>query len=124
VTSVEGVGPEVPGRHVITGRARAGCRSRLRAPQCRPFCRSRASTAADRLTGIGSRPGASSARDLARPPQETWRVLRKLRCCPWCAGQLAEAVRVLQVREARQDEKVQLLDCTKIIESCKLRKNL
>jgi hypothetical protein len=69
VTSVEGVGPEVPGRHVITGRARAGCRSRLRAPQCRPFCRSRASTAADRLTGIGSRPGASSARDLARPPQ-------------------------------------------------------
>jgi hypothetical protein len=29
-----------------------------------------------------------------------WRILRKLRCCPWRAGQLAKAIHVLQTREA------------------------
>ena len=28
-----------------------------------------------------------------------WRILRKLRCCPWHAGQLAKAIHVLQTRE-------------------------
>jgi DDE superfamily endonuclease/Helix-turn-helix of DDE superfamily endonuclease len=28
-----------------------------------------------------------------------WRILRKLRCCPWRAGQLAKAIHVLQTRE-------------------------
>jgi hypothetical protein len=28
------------------------------------------------------------------------RILRKLRCCPWRAGQLAKAIHVLQVRDA------------------------
>jgi hypothetical protein len=27
--------------------------------------------------------------------QKTWRILRKLRCCPWRAGQLAKAIHVL-----------------------------
>jgi len=31
---------------------------------------------------------------------KTWRILRKLRCCPWRAGQLAKAIHALQVREA------------------------
>lgn len=31
---------------------------------------------------------------------ETWKILTKLRCCPWRAGQLAKAIHVLQVREA------------------------
>jgi hypothetical protein len=31
---------------------------------------------------------------------KTWRILRKLRCCPWRAGQLAKAIHILQVREA------------------------
>ena len=38
-----------------------------------------------------------------RPAQDrlkTWRILRKLRCCPWRAGQLAKAIHVLQLREA------------------------
>jgi hypothetical protein len=26
-------------------------------------------------------------------------ILRKLRCCPWRAGQIAEAIHVLQIRE-------------------------
>jgi hypothetical protein len=29
---------------------------------------------------------------------KTWRILSKLRCCPWCAGQLAKAIHVLQTR--------------------------
>ena len=28
-----------------------------------------------------------------------WQILRKLRCCPWRAGQLAKAIHVLQTRE-------------------------
>ena len=30
---------------------------------------------------------------------KTWRILRKLRCCPRKAGQLAKAIHVLQTRE-------------------------
>jgi hypothetical protein len=30
---------------------------------------------------------------------KSWRILRKLRCCPWRAGQLAKAIHVLQTRE-------------------------
>lgn len=30
---------------------------------------------------------------------DDWRILRKLRCCPWHAGQLAKAIHVLQIRE-------------------------
>jgi hypothetical protein len=36
--------------------------------------------------------------DRANAQLKTWRVLRKLRCCPWRAGQLAKAIHVLQVR--------------------------
>jgi hypothetical protein len=32
---------------------------------------------------------------------KTWHILRKLRCCPWHAGQLATAIHVLQVRQAQ-----------------------
>jgi len=30
-----------------------------------------------------------------------WRVLRRLRCCPWRAGQIAKAIHVLLIREAQ-----------------------
>src|SRR5262249_59331687 len=30
---------------------------------------------------------------------KTWRILRKLRCCPCKAGQLAKAIHVLEARE-------------------------
>ena len=30
---------------------------------------------------------------------KSWRILRKLRCCPWRAGQSAKAIHVLQTRE-------------------------
>ena len=38
--------------------------------------------------------------ERANAQLKTWRILRKLRCCPWRAGQLAKAIHVLQVRKA------------------------
>jgi hypothetical protein len=37
--------------------------------------------------------------ERANAQLKTWRILRRLRCCPWRAGQLAKAIHVLQVRE-------------------------
>ena len=38
--------------------------------------------------------------ERANAQLKTWHILRKLRCCPWRAGQLAKAIHVLQIREA------------------------
>ena len=38
--------------------------------------------------------------ERANAQLKTWLILRKLRCCPWRAGQLAKAIHVLQIREA------------------------
>jgi hypothetical protein len=38
--------------------------------------------------------------ERANAQLKTWKILRKLRCCPWRAGQLAKAIHVLQIREA------------------------
>jgi hypothetical protein len=38
--------------------------------------------------------------ERANAQLKNWRILRKLRCCPWRAGQLAKAIHVLQLREA------------------------
>lgn len=43
-----------------------------------------------RLRGPGERANAQL---------KSWRILRKLRCCPWRTGQLAKAIHVLQIRE-------------------------
>jgi hypothetical protein len=37
--------------------------------------------------------------ERANAQLKTWRILRKLRCCPWKAGQLAKAIHVLQARQ-------------------------
>ena len=37
--------------------------------------------------------------ERANAQLKTWRILRKLRCCPGKAGQLAKAIHVLQARE-------------------------
>ena len=42
---------------------------------------------------------APFAGERANAQLKTWRILRKLRCCPWRAGQLAKAIHVLQTRE-------------------------
>jgi DDE superfamily endonuclease/Helix-turn-helix of DDE superfamily endonuclease len=53
-----------------------------------------------------SQKAANRAHAQLRAPAEranaqlkTWPTLRKLRCCPWKAGQLAKAIHVLQARE-------------------------
>jgi DDE superfamily endonuclease len=38
--------------------------------------------------------------ERANAQLKTRRILRKLHCCPWRAGQLAKAIHVLQIREA------------------------
>jgi DDE superfamily endonuclease/Helix-turn-helix of DDE superfamily endonuclease len=38
--------------------------------------------------------------ERANAQLKSWRILRKLRCCPWRAGKLAKAIHVLQLREA------------------------
>ncbi len=38
--------------------------------------------------------------ERANAQLKTWRILRKLRCCPWRAGLLAKAIHVLQIRGA------------------------
>ena len=40
--------------------------------------------------------------ERANAQLKTWHILRKLRCCPWQAGQLAKA---FHVRQARQTER-------------------
>ena len=37
--------------------------------------------------------------ERANAQLKTWKILTKLRCCPWRAGQLAKAIHVLQLRE-------------------------
>jgi hypothetical protein len=39
--------------------------------------------------------------ERANAQLKTWRILRKLRCCPWRAGQLAKAIHTLQIHEAK-----------------------
>ena len=53
-----------------------------------------------------SQKAANSAHAKLRAPGEranaqlkTWGILRRLRCCPWHAGQIAKAIHVLQTRE-------------------------
>ena len=38
--------------------------------------------------------------ERANAQLKTWKILTKLRCCPWRAGKLAKAIHVLQLREA------------------------
>ena len=37
--------------------------------------------------------------ERANAQLRSWRILRKLRCCPWRTGQLAKAIHVLQTRD-------------------------
>ena len=42
---------------------------------------------------------APRSRRASQRSAQTWGILRKLRCCPWRAGQIAKAIHVLQARE-------------------------
>jgi hypothetical protein len=56
----------------------------------KPESQKDANRAHARLRGTGERANAQL---------KTWRILRKLRCCPWRAGHLAKAIHVLQAGE-------------------------
>jgi len=58
----------------------------------KPPSQKEANRAHAKLRGPGERANAQL---------KNWRILRKLRCCPWRAGQLAKAIHVLQIREAQ-----------------------
>jgi ethanolamine ammonia-lyase small subunit len=51
-------------------------------------------------TGNEKAPVAELADKRANAQLKTWKILTKLRCCTWRAGQLAKAIHVLQLREA------------------------
>jgi hypothetical protein len=68
------------GQHVITPYRGRG----------KPASQKDANRAHARLRAPGERANAQL---------KTWHILRKLRCCPWRAGQLAKAIHVLQARE-------------------------
>ena len=57
----------------------------------KPESQKEANRAHAKLRGPGERANAQL---------KAWHILRKLRCCPWRAGQLAKAVHVLQLRKA------------------------
>jgi hypothetical protein len=57
-----------------------------------------------KLRGSGERGNAQ---------HKTPRILRKLRCCPWKAGQLAKAIHILQTLEIgdEKDSLIALIHC-------------
>jgi hypothetical protein len=68
------------GQHVLTPYRGRG----------KPESQKAANRAHARLRGLGERANAQL---------KTWHILRKLRCCPWRAGQIAKAIHVLQTHE-------------------------
>src|SRR5205823_1181953 len=78
---------------VLADKGYTGAGDHIRTPykgQNKPASQKAANRAHATLRGPGERANAQL---------KTWRILRKLRCCPWKAGQLAKAIHVLQTRE-------------------------
>jgi hypothetical protein len=78
---------------VLADKGYTGAGDHIRTPykgKNKPASQKDANRAHARLRGPGERANAQL---------KSWRVLRKLRCCPWKAGQLAKAIHVLQTRE-------------------------
>ena len=78
---------------VLADKGNTGAGDHVRVPykgKNKPVSQKDANRAHARLRGPGERANAQL---------KSWRILRKLRCCPWRAGQLAKAIHVLQARE-------------------------
>ncbi len=78
---------------VLADKGYHGAGEHIRTPyrgRNKPASQKAANSAHAKLRGPGERANAQL---------KTWRILRKLRCCPWRAGQLAKAIHVLQNRE-------------------------
>ena len=78
---------------VLADKGYTGTGDHIRIPykgKNKPDSQKAANRAHAKLRGPGERANAQL---------KVWRILRKLRCCPWKAGQLAKAIHVLQTRE-------------------------
>src|SRR5215467_8480131 len=78
---------------VLADKGYHGAGDHIRTPykgRNKPESQKSANRAHAKLRGPGERANAQL---------KAWRILRKLRCCPWRAGQLAKAIHVLQARE-------------------------
>jgi len=78
---------------VLADKGYTGADDHIRTPykgKNKPASQKAANRAHAKLRGPGERANAQL---------KTWRILRKLRCCRWQAGQLAKAIHVLQARE-------------------------
>jgi hypothetical protein len=81
---------------VLAGKGYTGAGDHIRTPykgRNKPASQKDANRAHARLRGPGERANAQL---------KSWRILRKLRCCPWRAGQLAKAIHVLQARQMQR----------------------
>ena len=78
---------------VLADKGYTGAGDHVRVPykgKNKPASQKDANRAHARLRGPGERANAQL---------KSWRILRKIRCCPWRAAQLAKAIHVLQTRE-------------------------
>ena len=78
---------------ILADKGYAGAGEHIRTPykgRNKPASQKDANRAHARLRGPGERANAQL---------KSWRILRKHRCCPWRAGQLAKAIHVLQTLE-------------------------
>jgi Helix-turn-helix of DDE superfamily endonuclease len=77
--------------------------SRTKGTRAAPGRRSRTRAGASpsrRSRPTGPTPSSAPLAKRANAQLKVWKILTKLRCCPWRAGQLAKAIHVLQLREA------------------------
>ena len=77
---------------VLADKGYHGAGDHIRTP-CKGKNKPESQKAANRAHATLRSPGERAGAQL-----KTWRILRKLRCCPWRAGQLAKAIHVLQTR--------------------------
>jgi len=80
---------------VLADKGYHGAGQHIRTP-CKGKNKPESQKAANRAHATLRSPGGRANAQL-----KTWHILRKLRCCPWQAGQLAKAIGVLQAREMR-----------------------
>jgi DDE superfamily endonuclease len=78
---------------VLADKGYYGAGDHIRTP-CKGKNKPESQKAANRAHAKLRSPGERASAQL-----KTWRILRKLRCCRWKAGQLAKAIHVLQARE-------------------------
>ncbi len=78
---------------VLADKGYHGAGDHIRTP-CKGKSKPESQKAANRAHAKLRSPG-----ERANAQLKTWRILRKLRCCPWKAGHLAKAIHVLQARE-------------------------